>query len=331
MKPTKLLKFMIIFIRCILTIFALCLYLPALPAGQFQDAKNDLRILELLPNLACPLAVEPSIPDDFIALSPSGNIDPYDWIYWGPKEVLSAYFKNPDSLKVPILRVKLSANVAQTGPNSFNNEEGLKMMKKEASKEFSYTESKWGDYPVFAVRTKLEDQLVFTTWVGLNDPEGGWTLMFNLVYPHKKGPPNEEARQLWESLIMKTSQLKDGDYFKAYGQDLQEGYTIVNICGSKLKMVAEKRQSDGTLQVMIIPEDPNVEFHYEDMIEGAMGAKWKFGEPLVKVYGEILINNNIINYSTSIFFKSVPEFSFKKEDGKQLLIFQKNCEKKALS
>ena len=132
-------------------------------------------------------------------------------------------------------------------------------------------------------------------WVGLNDPEAGWTLLFNLVYPDKKGHPNKKDRQLWESLIMKTTQLKDGDYFKACGQDLQEGYTLVNVGGAKLKMLAEKRQSDGTLQVVVIPESSDVEFHYVDMMECAMGAKWKYGEPMVKVYGEIAVNERILN------------------------------------
>ena len=54
------------------------------PQGK-QDVKNDLRILELLPNLLCPLAVDPGIPADFVALSPNGILDPYDFIYWGPR------------------------------------------------------------------------------------------------------------------------------------------------------------------------------------------------------------------------------------------------------
>lgn len=305
--------------------------LTAIVPKDKQDAKNDLRILELLPNLLCPLAVDPGIPEDFIALSPSGTLDLYDWVYWGPKNVLQAYFENPASLKVPILRVKLSANVAQTGPNSFNNEESLKMLQKEDPKGFDSIESQWGDYPIFAIRTLREDQLIFMAWVGLNDPEAGWTLMFNLVYPDKKGHPNKKDRQLWESLIIKTTQLKDGDYFKACGQDLQEGYTLVNVGGAKLQMLAEKRQSDGALQVVVIPESSDVEFHYLDMMECLMGAKWKYGEHMVKVYGEFITNSKnvkcITNSTTSIFLKTVPEFSFKKEDEKKLLIFQKIFDK----
>ncbi len=298
-----------------------------------QDVKNDLRILELLPNLLCPLAVDPGIPADFVALSPNGILDLHDLIYWGPKDVLKAYFKDPSSLKVPLIRVKLSEMVAQTGPNSFHKSfmEYLKKLKQEDPKGFASIETQWGDYPVLAIRSILEGQLNFTAWVGLNDPEAGWTLMFDLVYPDKKGHPTKKDRQLWESLLTKTTQLQDGDYFKAYGQDLQEGYTLMNVGGAKLKMIAEKRQSDGTLQVVVIPESSDVEFRYVDMMECAMGAKWKQGEPMVKVYGEIVFNDKNLkattNYVTSIFFKTVQDFSFKKDDGKNSLIFQKNCEK----
>ncbi|KAF3361461.1 Uncharacterized protein PHSC3_001835 [Chlamydiales bacterium STE3] len=305
--------------------------LAAIDLQDEQEAKNDLRILKLLPNLLCPLAVDPGIPDDFIALSPTGILDLYDWIYWGPEDVLKAYFEDPTSLKSPILRVKLSANVAQLGPNSFSGQESLEIQEKENPKGFASIKTQWGDYPVLAHRTKKEGHLIFMAWVGLNDPGAGWTLMFNLVYPHKKGHPNKEDRQLWGNLIMKTTPLKDGDYFKAYGQDLQPGYTLVNFGGAKLKMLAEKRQSDGKLQVVVIPESSDIEFHYMDMTECLMGARWKYGEPLVKVYGEIVVNKenfkSIINKVTSIFFKTVPEFSFKKEDETQSLIFQKICDK----
>ena len=312
------------------SLFACLFIMPPLAAVDpkgVQEAKNDLCILELLPNLLSPLAVNPGIPADFIALSPSGALDPCDWIYWGPKVVLENYFENPTSLKVPILRVKLSSNIAQISPNSFNNEETLKMLKEGDPKGFTSIETQWGDYPVLALRTQLEGQLIFMAWVGLNDPEAGWTLLFNLVYSDQKGHPNKEDRQLWERLIMKTTQLKDGDYFKACGQDLQEGYTLVSVGGAKLKMLAEKRQGDGTLQVVVIPESSDVEFHYVDMVECAMGAKWKHGEPMVKIYGEIVVSNknceSTTNYVTSIFFRTVPEFSFKKDDGKKLLVFQK--------
>ena len=50
--------------------------LIAIAPQDKQDVKNDLRILELLSNLLCPLAVDPGIPADFVALSPNGILDP---------------------------------------------------------------------------------------------------------------------------------------------------------------------------------------------------------------------------------------------------------------
>lgn len=44
-----------------------------------HEDKTDLRILELLPNLLYPLAVNPDIPADFVALSPTE--DTYDDVY----------------------------------------------------------------------------------------------------------------------------------------------------------------------------------------------------------------------------------------------------------
>jgi len=93
------------------------------------------------------------------------------------------------------------------------------MLKEADPEEFAFIETQWGDYPILAIRTQLEGKLIFMAWVGLNDPEARWTLMFNLVYPDKEGQPNKKDLQLWESLIMKTSALKDEDYFKACGQD----------------------------------------------------------------------------------------------------------------
>ncbi|MBA3958057.1 MAG: hypothetical protein H0X51_06660 [Parachlamydiaceae bacterium] len=301
--------------------------LRAIDSIDTQKTKH-LRILELLPNLVHPLPVEPAIPADFIALSPTGNLDLYDWVYWGPKDVLMAYFKDPASLEIPILRVALSSNVVQTGANSFNNEESTKILRKNDPDGFASIDIEWGNYPVHALRTQIEGYLLFMAWVGLNDPEAGWTLKFNLIYPNKDGQPSREDRELWKNLIMNTTLLKDGDYFKACGQDLQEGYTLVNVGGIKLKMLAEKRLRDGILQVVVIPENSNTKFNYVDMMECAMGATWKFAKPMVKVYGEIVCKDgnteNHIDHVTSIFFKSVEDFSFKRENENTLLIFQKN-------
>jgi hypothetical protein len=66
------------------------------------------------------------------------------------------------------------------------------------------------------------------------------------------------------------------------------------------------------------------------MDEGFMGDKWKYGEPIVKIYGTIVFKRenfkSITEYVTTIFFKEVPEFSFEGEEGK-MLIFKKSDDK----
>ena len=68
--------------RYMVLFFCMCFthVLSAVSHDDAQDA-NDLRILDLLPNLLCPLAVEPEIPSDFVAMSPDGNLNLCDWIY----------------------------------------------------------------------------------------------------------------------------------------------------------------------------------------------------------------------------------------------------------
>lgn len=276
------------------------------------NAESNLRILELMPNLLCPLAVDPALPADFIALSPTGNLSTYDWIYWGPKETLEAYFKDQTSLKQPIIRVKLSANVAQKTFGKLEKDAGLTALLQNDPQSTFY-ETKWGAYPVQSVKAKLGEQVIRLAWVGLNDPESGWIMNFNLITPNEAS-----VEPFWSDFINKTTPLKDADYFKACGQDLQEGYTRVTAGDAKLKMIAEKRERDGTLQLTVIPESPILNFNYLGMEECRMGAEWKYGEPMVKVYSEITTGEknwkNIIRNVSSIFYKVVPEFTYTKDE-----------------
>lgn len=161
-----------IFLYTLFALFNMSL-LTAVESKDNPSAKADLHILELLPHIFPPLAVAPGIPADFIALSPKGVLDPYDWIYWGPKDVLQAYFENPDSLKESILQVKLSANVSQIGPDAFNADHFLKQLQENSPKGSTFFKTQWGDYPVLAFTTKLQGLIICMAWAGLNDPEAG--------------------------------------------------------------------------------------------------------------------------------------------------------------
>lgn len=299
--------------------------LTALSPSQAHESPDKPRILELIPNLVSPLGVEVAIPSNFVPMSPNGMVDPCDWIYWGPKDTLEAYFKNPADLQSPVIRVKLSTDMGQTQMGSLDVQAA--QMRRNMPAEFEVTQLKWGEYPVVAVRGKINNRAVLTAWVGLNAAESGVTLIFNLVYPDETAP-NQTALALWNEFLHNTRQLSDYELFKAAGQDLQPGYTIVTAGLGKLKMTAEKRQRDGSIQVVVVPMQPEVTFKFLDLEEGLMGSKYKYGEPLVKVYGTTTNKaaGIVMNHVTSILIESVTEFSVNKDDSNAtqgMLIFQK--------
>lgn len=273
------------------------------------DVTQPLRITQLMPRerLFISLAVEPAIPKDFIALSKKGEIDYLDWVYWGPEEVLKAYFKDPLSLSVPIIRVKLTADVAQNKYGSFD----VKFLEKQMSqafKEASFDSGKWGTYPHFQVSFD-GDEKVRMAYVGLND-EGGAVLLFHLIIP-KKPTAQASAIKLWDEFLQKTKELPEPLFFKAQGQEMHPGYTIVNIVGREIKVTAEKRKSDQKIQFTVIPQDQTIEFKFGKAFTTTMGANWHHHEPLVKIEGAYIIDKGWVHYSTttSVLIKEVDEFS----------------------
>lgn len=289
----------------------------------------DLRINELLPDTFVNLAVNPYIPENFVALPPPDRFMHDDaFVFWGPKDVLEAFFKNPDSLKSSIIKVGFSTSVAQTGPDTFNNktyQESIKEIQEQIPGKLLHMQHKWGDYPLNVVKIDIQGHCIPMAWVGLNDPNG-WTMTFNLISPDKNANLTKADHQLWDDFIKKTTKLSDHDFIKAQGQDLQDGFTEVNIGGTKLKMIAEKRESDGKVQVVVIPGDEGVNFTFKGMSEGRMGAQWRYGEPLIKVSGQIVSEKgnscNIIDHTTSIFPKNVTEFSYSTEENPDLQIIK---------
>lgn len=161
----------------------------------------EQRIDQLLPMIFHHLDVEPEVPSDFVAMSRSGNLSLGDWIYWGPKDVLEAYYQDTSSLKQGLIRVKFSPYVVQTGPSNFTK--GFEEIKK-YDPDAVFQETKWGDYPVLTVSCLIQEKRAICAWVGLNDYEAGWTLIFNLVYPDDQNEPNDNQRELWENFITKT-------------------------------------------------------------------------------------------------------------------------------
>lgn len=317
-------------------IIFLCVCLANVLNANEQDdySSNSMSISELLHNPYCLLAIEPYIPENYVAMSPMGSPNLWEWVYLGPKEVLESYFKKPDSLDTPLLRVKFSHGTFQTGPKTFNedaNERKFLEFLKKKDPDFFEGDIQWGNYPVHTTNVKMKEKKLFLAHVGLNEPDYRWTLLFNLVYPEKEGHPTADDQDFWNNFINKTKQIPEYDFFKAHGQDLQPGYTLLTVGENKFKITAEKRQSDGKVQVVIFPLSTDLEFEFDSMHECLFGFQWDQGKPSVKICGKILKkegdNKEVIEIDqlVSILLQTVPEFSVDKEEMKSrsdLFIYQ---------
>lgn len=290
----------------------------------------ELHIKKLLPDLLTPLAVTPALPADFIALGANGQPDLCEWVYWGPKEILEAYFKDEKTLSQPIIRVILSANVIQTGPNHFTGqgEEFKAKVSSLGAKNFSEKHLKWGTYPIYATKIDFPEKQTHSAWIGLNSPEG-WTLFAELVYP-EKNQPAEQSLAFWNHFLNNTKPLSDRELFKAHGQDLKIGATTVHIGGSKMVVLVEKRQADRKLQIVVIPMDETLEFKFKGSSQGSMGATWHYGEPLAKVSATIIKKDNhtdlIQDMVISVLIKPVIEFTFDADELRRkegIFVYQK--------
>ncbi len=279
-----------------------CLMLNMLSANPNN---NMPKIVDLLPNLAYLPSIQPAIPDNFVAMSPEGS-DILDWVYWGPKEDLMAFFKDEASLHNPLIRVTV-ASTTQIGPDQFRQEELLTRIAPDAK----IRKLKWGNYPVLEMSYKKDEKLFYFAFVGLN-VSPGTTLLFVLHYPEGQ-EPNAKSLELWNTFMNNTKELSEQEMLLVNGQDLQEGYTIATVKGSKLKFIAEKRKKDEKLRIAVIPLEGKTSFKLDQVTTGLMDLKWKQSEPLAKVSGTISADDGVYNIiqdqTTNILIRSVDEFS----------------------
>src|SRR4029078_12055747 len=119
----------------------------------------------------------------------------------------------------------------------------------------------------------------------------GQVLLARLIYPHKNAPSTEDLN-IWSEFLKKTKPLRGDAFYKAHGQDLRKGLTLVNVYGSVLKIFAEKRKRDGRIQVIIKPVDDRISCKCLDAAEMVMGEIWHFSEPVIKISSEIHVSSD---------------------------------------
>lgn len=285
---------------------------------EFKPSSKPVRIKSLWPEfMAAKIAIEPAIPKDFVLLNhPDGNLA-FDF-FWGPKEVEAINFQDSNAISVPILKFKLSDSVCQTGYETFSHSSKIESnLKKEGFKKVSIKRTMWGSYPVLSFTGEKNGKFHAVAWIGLNDQSAA-ALCVNLSYPGSSGVASKEAIQLWDAFINNTKQLSHPEFFSALGQDLQLGYTIVDVVSDTATFVAEKRKRDNEIQLVVIPNGPDIKYTFEAMDEGLMGSQWNYKALLLKTYGNLTQTKNGARFNwlesvTSILLKSVDEFSISKK------------------
>jgi hypothetical protein len=269
---------------------------------------EDLRIQKLLPGYIALPAIEPYLPAHFVALCHPKDRDE---IYWGDKDILEAFFENGAScLKSAIIHVDISLGVAQINENSFSDEGSDCDLASMGIKNLIRNKWKWGIHPVMSMDATLDDDEVHVAWIGLN--YNGQVLCAGLIYPPGQHAPSAEDLNMWSEFLKKTKPLEEYEFYKAHGQDLREGLTLVNVYGSVLKVSAEKRARDGKVQVSIKPADDRISCKCLDVTQMLMGGNWHFSESILKIPSEIQVSSdaNIVFYNNiTVLLKEVSEFS----------------------
>ncbi len=296
------------FVLFLFTLFSALMLLGA----EDIDVSQKLRIEELMPrkDQVTFIAIDPFIPNNYVALGRNKDSDYFDYgMFWGPEEVLKAYFMNADSLSVPILLVGFADTISQPKEGVLDMSYIKTSLEKEA-KNLSFDFGKWGEYPYCKVSGKLKGQDFNMAYIGLNESSGA-VLLINLVSPNTSNG-KIAGEKFWNDFFEHTKQLPELLTIRVKaGLELHPDYTMVDVAGRKAKVTAEKRKSDRKIQFVILPEDETLTFRFKNAWETPMGISWHFFEPVLKIEGAFVLDKGWIDYSmfTTVLIKEVAEFT----------------------
>ncbi len=300
----------------------------------YKPSQDNLRIKYLLPLITFPLCVEPALPKDFKSgYLPVKSGLPTNMI-WGPTSIIKSVFEKKAPLEQALIMVDLANNATQEelGHCALHPEEFLHNVKMVGLKDIETEMLSWGDYPVYAVKAKIEGKTVHFAWVGLNYENR--TLLFCLLYPLNRNEPSKEDLELWSNFLHKTKQLPQGECLRALGFDMQVGCTFYHRNHMPVQFIAEQRTRDQKLRIVIIPQNSDVLVRYEEFYRKPMETPdWHYREPTVKLpctfYKYVKRDWEMRDDQTiTILIKSVEEFSLTDEEVEQSngnIIYEKEC------
>lgn len=294
--------------RLILLLLMLgCLSQKAQAAEVFPE-RAPPRIVSLFLNTIHVPAVEPALPEDFIAMRSPNPDDPK--YYWGRQDALEYFFETGDIAdSVPIISARISDTLPQS---SLNKDTVVQFIRKEliwiGVRNPKVEFSEWGSYPVVGMELTSEGNKVLFAWVGMNRPTGESLV---LTYHFAKGGnhPTRDERRLWDTFINKTKVLPAPLNYQAQGLDLHEGYTVFSNGLAKIRAIAEKRKRDGVELIAMQPLNTQTTFTFQNLTRGKMNGDWKRNQPLVKIHGKIGADEASFDQTMVVLIKDVDEFS----------------------
>lgn len=273
-----------------------------------QKKIEDIRILNLLPNVTSPPLVEPFLPADFI-LGEMEN-DPYfcSGYYWGGEGSLADYFEDPTTLKGCLIRAQTSVTVKQISHNRFSNDGNTQTLSAAGFTEIVVNKGKWGIFPYRELLAKgPKGKRYYQMWVGLNTDEGA-TLCFQFLYPEYLNEPTQTQKGIWTNFVKKTRLLSMNDLLVARGvsfpSDLMEEMKIEEQIGLKV----EKRRSD---QKLFIYLNPIQDFSVLEIKDNNAANIFPLMKSFVAIDALVTIDNGKSSQEKlQIPYKLVDQFSF---------------------
>lgn len=154
---------------------------------------------ELLPPFPDRLSVEPHIPDSFVV---GPDPDLYSGIIWGKKEAIERLQTN-HKIDDVFFFVRLSGDIIQQDPTSFQNEEALyDRFSLMGCTDVDIYKTYWEKHPVLiASYVDSDGRAGYRAWIGLNSCVGGWVLSVSFQYPENQIAPTPEQLAIWNDFL----------------------------------------------------------------------------------------------------------------------------------
>lgn len=287
--------------------------LGSIPTIQADEtALPPLRIQELLPDRTwmIPLAIDPAIPEDFIAVR--GHQGASHKYIWATPEVAKSTLKE-EKATGPLFLVWLSMGVVfDPKTQTFTGDIGtIDSYKNMGFTDVVFKDFRWGSHFVRTCTGKKGDTDIRLAWIAQATNTN--VLVVQALYPTEKPEASLEAGKMWEHFLNETKELKGADFYRAFGQEMHEGYTNVT-CGSiTVKARAEFNSKTDQILWIVEPSSPHITFKVDHTQYGLLGGEWKTGYPLLKIYGRAIHRTketyDVADIVISVMIKEVENFS----------------------